>query len=151
MSSYKRKLFEMTVSAVGSAVENLVELGTECREIVDNASDASEGLSQTPRIQTLDATASELEDLSEPDVPGAVEDLGFKAFMMEQRRKGRGESRSVRCANEVAVLRGAVDALEEWLGENEEHADKDEVSSLKDELETIVGTCEGLEFPGMFG
>lgn len=150
MGSYKNRSTDSTVSAISDAISDLTSLGEECREIVDNA---SENLQQTSRIQTFDETASALEGLSEPDVPECVAELPITYSEQISTRKGRGESRAVRCANSVAVLQAAQEAVAMWLEDetNEEHAERDEVEQLANDIEEIIGEAEGCEFPGMYG
>lgn len=150
MGSYKNRSTDSTVSAISDAISDLTSLGEECREIVDNA---SENLQQTSRIQTFDETASALEGLSEPDVPEVVAELPITYTEQISTRKGRGESRAVRCANSVAVLQAAQEAVAMWLEdeENEKHEDRDDVEQLANDLEEIIGEAEGCEFPGMYG
>lgn len=150
MGSYKNRSTDSTVSAISDAISDLTSLGEECREIVDNA---SENLQQTSRIQTFDETASALEGLSEPDVPEVVAELPITYVEQISTRKGRGESRAVRCANSVAVLQAAQEAVATWLEdeENEKHEDRDDVEQLANDLEEIIGEAEGCEFPGMYG
>lgn len=150
MGSYKNRSTDSTVSAISDAISDLTSLGEECREIVDNA---SENLQQTSRIQTFDETASALEGLSEPDVPEVVAELPITYVEQISTRKGRGESRAVRCANSVAVLQAAQEAVAMWLEdeENEKHEDRDDVEQLANDLEEIIGEAEGCEFPGMYG
>lgn len=150
MGSYKNRSTDSTVSAISDAISDLTSLGEECREIVDNA---SENLQQTSRIQTFDETASALEGLSEPDVPECVAELPITYSEQISTRKGRGESRAVRCANSVAVLQAAQEAVAMWLEDetNEEHVERDEVEQLANDIEEIIGEAEGCEFPGMYG
>ena len=150
MGSYKNRSTDSTVSAISDAISDLTSLGEDCREIVDNA---SENLQQTSRIQTFDETASALEGLSEPDVPECVAELPITYSEQISTRKGRGESRAVRCANSVAVLQAAQEAVAMWLEDetNEEHAERDEVEQLANDIEEIIGEAEGCEFPGMYG
>ena len=150
MGSYKSRTTESTVSAISDAISDLTSLGEECREIVDNAEG---GLRETQRIQTFDETASALENLSEPDVPEVVAELSITYSEQVSTRKGRGESRAVRCSNSVAVLQAAQEAVSVWLEDdaNEEHADRDDVEQLANDLEEIIGEAESCEFPGMFG
>lgn len=149
-SSYKHVQCTGTVSSVSDAYSALEELGSECREVVDNA---SEGLSQTQRIQTFDETAGVLENLSEPDVPECVGELAITYSERTPKHKRRAPSRAVRCSNAVSVLQAAADALEEWLDDeqNSEHDDRDEVQSLLDQLQNDAGEAENCEFPGMYG
>ena len=150
MGSYKNRNTESSISAVSDACSALEELGSECREIVDNASD---GLKETSRIQTFDETAGTLEGISEPDVPECISDLSITYSEQISTRKGRGESRAVRCSNAVSVLQAAVEAAQEWLDDeaNAEHADRDDVDTFVTEVESIIGDAEGCEFPGMYG
>lgn len=148
--SYKHVPCTGTVSSISDAFSALTELGDECRELVDNA---SENLQQTQRIQTFDETASTLEGLSEPTVPDCVEDLPISYSESVPARKRMNTSRAVRCGNAVSVLQGAASALEEWLDDeaNAEHDERDDVEELKNELENAISDAEGCEFPGMFG
>ena len=159
MGSYKNVTIETNVSSVEDAISNLEELGNECREIVDNASD---GLKETSRIQTFDETAGTLEGISAPDIPECVADLSMTVTTQQSTRKGRGESRAVRCANEVAVLSAARDAVDEWIntrtGEIEDDGgsvdDDEDVQAAVEfvgELENIISDAESCEFPGMYG
>lgn len=157
MGSYKHVTTETNVSAVEDAISNLEELGNECREIVDNASD---GLKETSRIQTLDETAGTLEGISAPDIPECIADLPMTVTTEQSTRKGRGESRVVRCANAIAVLQAASEAAQQWLDDtdcqpedmsSEKEEQRDEVQTFIDELDNIVGDCENCEFPGMYG
>lgn len=159
MGSYKNVTTETNVSSVEDAISQLEELGSECREIVDNASD---GLKETSRIQTFDETASTLEGISAPDIPECVADLTMTVTTQQSTRKGRGESRAVRCANEVAVLSAARDAVDEWIntrtGEIEDDGgsvdDDEDVQAAVEfvgELENIISDVESCEFPGMYG
>lgn len=132
---------------IANAFSELTSLAEECREIVDNA---SEGLSQTNRIQTLETTASALEGLDEPEVPGWIAPTKVTYAQWENSRKGRGLSRADRAGQAVAMLDAAIDVLE---GEKEDaDSDKvDELTALIDECETAKGEAEGAEFPGMYG
>lgn len=150
MASYKYQQCTGTVSSIEDAYSALEDLGNECREIVDNA---PEGLNQTDRIQTFDETAGTLENMSAPDIPECVQDLAIGYSEAVWARKRGGISRARRCENAASVLQAAVGALEEWLDDeaNAEHDDRDEVESLKDQLDSDAGEAEGCEFPGMFG
>lgn len=149
--------------AVSGGFSELEELASECREMFDNA---SEGLQQTQRLQTFDETASTLEGLSEPNVPEYVGELRFQVRLEIPNRPRRGLSRATRCANAVALLQGALEAVQErisqWesdrdeegasevqVAENQEHID--EAQELANELESAISNAEGAEFPGMYG
>lgn len=130
--------------AVSAAFSDLQSLGEEIREVVDNA---SEGLSQTQRIQTLDETAGTLENLGdEPDVPESLKDVKVKYHEAQSTRKGRGLSRSNRCSNACAMLR----AVEEALSESD-YDDNDDAQELLQTCTNAADEAEGCEFPGMYG
>jgi hypothetical protein len=150
MASYKSHICTGSVSSAEDARCALEELGSECREIVDNA---PEGLQQSERISTFEESASALENISEFDIPECVADLPIEYSEQRVTRKGRSESRAVRCSNAVAVLEAARDALDTWLEdeENEGHDDRDEVESLHAEIDQAIADAEPCEFPGMFG
>ncbi|CAA2367836.1 hypothetical protein [Xylella phage Bacata] len=159
MGSYKHVACQSNVSAISDAISSLEELGSECREIVDNA---SENLQQTSRIQTFEETASTLEGISEPDIPDCIADLPINYNEQRSTRKGRGESRAVRRDNALAVISAAREAADEWIntrtGEHEDAGssiDDDEeaqaVVEFVGELENLESDIEGCEFPGMYG
>lgn len=156
MGSYKNRSTDSTVSAISDAISDLTSLGDECREIVDNA---SENLQQTSRIQTFDETAGTLEGISEPDVPECVAELPITYSEQISTRKGRGESRAVRCQNSLAVIQAAREAVDEWINtRTEELGDKvdddEDVQAAVEfvgELENLESDIEGCEFPGMYG
>ena len=135
------------LGAIEDAYSQLEELQSECQEIVDNA---SEGLSQTQRIQTFEETADALGAAdSVPDVPADVADITVR--YTEDRRKSKSHSRATRCAEACELLHAATDTLSEWLDTCEDDELKDECQSLIDELEEMLGNAEGCEFPGMYG
>lgn len=161
-SRYKAMPQEACVAdAVSSAFTELTDLAGECREIVDNA---SEGLAQTQRVQTLDETASALEGLSEP--AEVSEKIGAARIRYTESTKKGGLSRAVRRDNAVAALQSVVD----WCGErieeietelraaNEEEEaesnlenEKGELESLRDDAQEAIDAAEACEFPGMYG
>lgn len=149
--SYKSVPCVGTVASVEDAFSALEELGSECREVVDNTGDS--GLSQTQRIQTFDETASTLEGLSAPDVPECVAELEIRYSDSVPKSKRRSPSRAARCANACAVLAAAAEAAQQWLDDeaNAEHDDRDEVEQFISDLESAVGEAEGCEFPGLYG
>ena len=148
--AYKSVTYTTTVdAAISDAFSALDELGSECREIADNA---SEGLSQTQRIQTLGETADTLEGLSAvDDIPEAVKELPVSYPAAEPTRKRQSPSRAVRCGNAVTMLQAGIDTLTEWIENNPEHESVDDVQGVIDEVEQAIGEAEGCEFPGMFG
>lgn len=155
--AYKIVSRETTVSAaVLDAISELEGLRDECQEIVDNASD---GLRETQRIQTLEETANTLDGaLQDLDVPTAVEGLTVKYSEQVNKDKRSGPSRAVRCANAVSMLEAAISAVEEKLEEydsdeesEEVKVEKEELELLRDDIQQMADEVSGCEFPGMFG
>lgn len=154
--SYKMEQRDAHIAdAVSNGCSALLELGEECREIVDNA---SEGLANTQRIQTLEETASALEYVEEPEISDPnIEGLRVKYMESTNKDRRRGCSRAVRRDNAVAMLNGAIAVLEEKIdewGDNDAPgfvASKETAEELRDQLQQIVDEAEGVEFPGMYG
>lgn len=133
--------------AIEDGYSRLSELRDECQELVDNASDS---LRETQRIQTMEETANSLSDSeSEPDVPKVIADIVVS--YTEDQRKSKSHSRATRCSEAVTLLEAAKWGAEEWLAENEESDDCDDVQSMIDGLEEMISNAEGCEFPGMYG
>lgn len=131
-------------SLIADGVSQLEELASECREMVDNA---SEGLAETQRIQTFGETADALEGISEPDMPDELDTVLDTVVAFSESvptRKGRGTSRSVQRDNAVSMLSAAVEALQDV--DDNEAADE-----LATEVQNIIDEAEGCEFPGMYG
>ena len=180
MARIKYVTRDSTVSGISDAFSTLEELGSEARELYDNA---SEGLQQTQRIQTFEETAGTLEGLSEPDVPACIADLPI-SYSEQTSKRGLGRAR--RCQNAIGVLQAAAEAAQTWLDEHPvidddepcegcgrspgfnlgagcekcadlgdgmaySNDDRDEVDTFISELENAISDAEGCEFPGMFG
>jgi hypothetical protein len=136
----KAKEVEVTLEhAVHDAFLDLADLGEECRDVVDNA---PEGLNQTQRIQTLDETASELENLQEPEVSSELAELPVKYLPVRVR------SRATRCWAATEILEKCVEALATIPEGDERHAAASNLSSELDDLITVRDNCE---FPGRYG
>jgi hypothetical protein len=174
--AYKHVICDGTCSSVSDAYSALEELGSECREIVDNA---PEGLNQTQRITTFEETADALEGVSEPDVPSCISDLHINYSEAVPNNKRASTSRSVRCSNAAAVFSAAADASNEQLEKDRvlwaarkvwddldvdmqaeqtepdspmiDEDDEGDVEQFANDCEEIASTVESLEFPGMFG
>ena len=134
---------ESTVAeAVEEAFSDLTELANEVRDIVDNA---PESLQQTGRIQTLEASADELENLEAPDVPDALSKIQLK-YALPKRRYLSRQSRMTDSAS--AILESCVEALNGIDEQNENRAAAQELAS---ELESAIDATSNCEFPGMYG
>jgi hypothetical protein len=139
------------VDAVSNACSELQSLAEEIREVVDNASGTPR--ENTQRIQTLDETASTLENISEPEVDEKIAQLAVT--YTESLPSGRsGLSRNDRRNNAVNMLDAAIEMLnkksEEW-SEGEGGTEEYPYQDLIDDLENMKGEAEAVEFPGMYG
>ncbi len=140
---------ESLESALEGGFSELNDLMNECQEIVDNATEA---LQQTQRIQTLEQTASELyQSDSAPDIPNALCEADLQVNYTEDRRKSKSTSRATRCAEACAKLYAVIAAVELFLETNESADEEGEIQSFIDEVQEMIDSAEGCEFPGMFG
>lgn len=155
----------MTISdLISEACSELTSLAEEMRERADNT---PENLQCGQTYQTVDETASELENVSEPDVPEGVADIPVTRPKQSKRRR---KSRATRCAEACDLLHAAIAGLEDYLEESDpdsasakntapEPADTKQetedkraaAETLRDKCQEIVDACESLEFPGMYG
>jgi hypothetical protein len=136
----KSKLEEIDLGdAINTAFEELAELAGECREVVDSA---PAGISETQRIQTLDETASVLEELEGPIVPDEL--AGIRVSFPTRKARSRAARRDVALSN----IETCMDALSEI---DESDPRRKAASDLCDELSGAVSLAENCEFPGMFG
>ena len=145
---------EVALDSFYSDIESLAE---EVREIVDNAGD---NLANTSRIQTFEATADTLENLSrptDPSLPEALKTMEITVMEAMPRSRRQNISRAVRCENATAYGRVAVDSVREWCDEVEQTDQSpgdDTLTELRewcDEIEDHLSEAESAEFPGMYG
>jgi len=153
-------------SAVGGAFSEIEELAGEFREMVDNA---PENLHGSSLYETRESTADTLENLSAPDVPDALGEIGVTYTQAAGRGKRGAMSRATRAENAASILSACVDAVREWVESNplpeedEKESDEDKTKreeleeahegadTLIDELEEAASEVENAEYPGMFG
>lgn len=149
MAKLKTTDREATLAEVTSlAYGELAALAEECREIVDNA---SEGLSQTQRIQTLDETAGTLEQhADEPEPPTDLAPIKLQYQDWANSRRGRGLSRADRCAWACQLLEIVFSAVDEEIPDADSDK-KDDFEAYRDAIDETKSDCDSLEFPGMFG
>lgn len=170
--SYKsEKETHAVTSAICDGFMGLQELRDEMREVADNMENGN--LGHTDKAQRCQEAADTLESYcdNEPDVPDDFSDLMVEVFIQRNRRKGRSESRAVRCSNACALLSAAADRIREWAEEKQEERNKieddangnatpeaealdEKISNAEDlagELEDVVSNCEGVDFPGYYG
>ena len=136
-----------TVSSfVSDGFSEITGLGEELREAYDNAPDNLKGTSVN---EARDSTASEIENLSEPDVPEALQDLDCVTSIDNGKvyRGRQTQSRACRASNAASQLRAAAETVREWLERHEEieDADPNDAAALKARAEAI----EKIETEGM--
>lgn len=124
--------------AISNALSDLESLGEELRTWVENME--SGGFSGTSKQDTLEETASALENVEAPEIPTALE--GIPVVYLPRLE---ADSRSARCSEAVGLLRKVIEELEAVVEDNPDAA------SLASALEDICSELDGLEFPGMFG
>jgi hypothetical protein len=137
----KVKLIEHTTEVGGAlklAFENLGELGSDCREVVDSA---PENLQQTERIQAFENSADQLEDLDAPEVPDPLGKLPITYSLPKRRYM----SRQARASDVETILQACAHALESVPDEQRAAA-----QALAGELYSAVDTIQCCEFPGMY-
>jgi len=141
------------LGCIEAGYNDLSELHNECQEIVDNASD---GLSQTQRIQTLTETADALYEADNtPDVPEFLQDV--EVTYTEDRRKSKSTSRASRRDEACQYLYAAIEGIEQWIedhsgdGEDGLSDEIQEAEELRDTVQELIDAAEGCEFPGMYG
>jgi hypothetical protein len=137
---------ETTVAdAVNTCFTMLEELAGEMRGICDNT---HENLQNSDLYSRRDETASALEGIRELTVPDSVGDLPVVILIQPPKRRNR-ISRSYRCAEACQYGTAAVEVLEAM--EKIPQDQQEEIESLITEIQEMVETAEGVEFPGMYG
>jgi hypothetical protein len=123
--------------AIDLAFGDLQELASESRGVVDNA------FPETERIQTLENSAYELENLEKPEVPAALSKLLVK-FTLSKRRYS---SRNARASDAVIILEACALALQGIPDGDDRHADSQAVIG---DLWGAIDTIQCCEFPGAY-
>jgi hypothetical protein len=136
-------------TSVGDLIEaffaDMEELASEVREAYDNAPDS---LKQSERNQTLEQTASSLEDLRAPDeptdFPESLRDHQCTYHTYEQRRPTRAGRRD----RAVDGLTAAIEAIRAWADKEDEELNapaepitpeqQDELDNTSDEAKALV-------------
>lgn len=146
--SKHRKLIdrESTISGlITDAFSELTTLGEEMREAFDNT---PESLQSAGVGERRGEAADALENLNEPEVPEIVAEIVVK---WQEPPPKRRMSRSDRRSDATCMLEQAIDAVENWLNENDTHDQHGEVEAFRDELESQKDEADSVEFPGMYG
>jgi hypothetical protein len=139
----KVKLVEHTTEVGGAlqlAFETLQELASECREVVEST---PENLQQTERIQALENSVDQLEDLTAPEVPDAFGKVPTTYSLPKRRYK----SREARASDITTILEACTHTLES-VPDGDEH--RAAAQALAGELQTAIDTIQSCEFPGPY-
>jgi hypothetical protein len=139
----KVKLVEHTAeigNAIHLVLEDLEELKSHCREVVESA---PENLQASERIQTLENSADQLEDLCTPEVS---DDLG-RMSVTYSLPKRRYASREARAPDATTILEACTKALARVPDGDEHHAN---AQTLIVDLQSAIDAVEGCEFPGAY-
>lgn len=126
--------------AVDAAFSEITTLADEVRETVDNATEAMQA---TTRIQTLDETASTLEENADaPEIPGVIAALEV-SYILET-CKTRAQRRDFA----AGILDNVLSFVGEWCEANPDHGELETVHQFTSDLESAKDNWEGVDFPG---
>jgi hypothetical protein len=92
----------------------------------------------------LDDTASELENLQEPEVPSELEKLPVKYLPLSKSRPSRAD----RCFAALEIIEACTNVLATVPEDDPRHQAASELTS---ELEDATSTANECQFPGMYG
>jgi len=162
----KIKTVEYTVAdALDNGKCELEELRDEVQEVFDNMPESLQGSDRGQRMeecaQTLDDALSNAEFCDEvantcrdgDDEKPAAGGITFTWIDGSKKRM----SRAARRDEATSKLRGAIDALQEALDEDED-AEEPKYAEQRDEIEQAISdateladNADGADFPGMYG
>jgi hypothetical protein len=157
MAKRKPVKIETTVGdAVNTAFGVIEELAGEMREAYNNT---PESLQQSGVGEARGEAAGTLENISEPDVPEALQHL---PVVFEQLPMLRSASRADRLADGLESASQAIEALNahaEVLKLNPSADEEgmaraallEELEATVTEIQDMIDEAEGVSFPGMFG
>jgi iron only hydrogenase large subunit-like protein len=160
MGKYKQVQEEFTVEQ-GLDISDIESLRDEMTEWRDNMDGT--GLENTSKYEAVSEAADQLDNVDSitfDDLDSALEEAGiqeevkalkYTTTQFVPRSKRQSTSRAYRLSNAVAIVTGALDAIETYLNEQE---DQDKVSDIQTEVDNLRGLIEemdSVEFPGMFG
>jgi hypothetical protein len=138
------KLVEYTTEIAGAIDDvfgDLEGLASDCREAFEST---PENLQQSYRMQALETSADELENLQAPEVPEVLGKVPVK-YSLPKRRYC---SREARASDAATILEACTHALEDIPGGDDHRA---AAQALIDELQNAYATIGNCEFPGMRG
>jgi hypothetical protein len=145
----KREAIHITTNvgdAVDTAYSGVQELADEMRSWHDNL---PENLQYGSKGEEVDTCATDLEDVSQPEVPDSLRELVVDFYTMPLKKRA---SRSDRLYDYLDYARQAIIALNDHKetipeGDTERH---DEVDTLIDDIQQMIDEAEGVSFPGMY-
>lgn len=141
--------------AVSAAFGEITTLGEEMREAYDNT---PENLQQAAIGEARDQAASDLENISEAEVPDILKDsadakekkfeISWTTSKMTAKQQMR-QSRSDRRDGAVQILDACIDHLDK-IADDESVSEevKEAASELRDELDNAKSEVEAVDFPG---
>jgi hypothetical protein len=138
------KLVEYTTEIAGAIDDvfgDLEGLASDCFEAFEST---PENLQQSYRMQVLENSADELENLQAPEVPEALGKVSVK-YSLPKRPYC---SREARKSDAATILEACTHTLEDIPDGDDRRAD---AQALIDELRGAIDTIETCEFPGMCG
>lgn len=161
MAEQKKRVKRVPVevsTTVGGAVDTafgvIEELASELRDWYDNMPENLQGGSKGDEV---DEAASDLENISEPDVPDFLQDLPvvfqqlpLKARASRSDRLDDGLQYARNALSELEAKLEASDALPEGDPAKLSTGQRDELDSFLSELNDLIDNSEAVSFPGMY-
>lgn len=155
----RKKKMNKVSTTVGDAVSTFFSevetLGSEMRDWADNMPEAKQSSSKYDEVSEA---ADALENVSEPDVPEVCSDVMVE---FEVSAAKVYQSRSVRLYGAIQYGREAIEVVQTMIDDNPKDDGKSgvgysaeqvqEMTTLIDEINEMIDSVEGIEFPGMYG
>lgn len=156
MGSYKSQQEKDSLeNAFTTAKSDLEGLQEEMESWFDNLPENLQSSERGERIQEAnDALVNAMDQLPDDldELPEGVRNLEITYHISVNKRKGRGESRDVRCGNACAMLEAVADALDDQAkGEDFNEELQSMIEEAAESIRTGKDEAESVEFPGMFG
>lgn len=162
MSSYKIIQENYTVEE-GLDTMEIQDLRDEMQDWVDNMSGT--GLENTNRYEMAEEAVSQLDDVDSidfeeiwnaipEDCPITEEELKaikYTCILYTPKSKKQQPSRSYRLANALSHIRGALQAIEDYLEDKKDVEGVNDILQVADDIGGQVGDLDSVDFPGMFG
>lgn len=161
----KLKTFDVCIAdALDNGKSQLEELRDEVRDVYDNMPESLQGGDRGQRLEECASTLDEVDnvtlcdELSNSSRDDGTDALGGVRFTHVDGSKRR-MSRAARRDEAVALLRDALDAIQQALDEDDDRPkgeqryveQRDEIESTVDEVTSLCDAAESADFPGMYG